>query len=303
MNYMTRGLGTLVAVVALIGISGCGDDTTSPPAATTTTAVPASLAADKVTQLDIDGGDFFFDLNGTTSVPAGSVDVNFTNTGTMEDHIVMFLLPKPGHTYDEVVEAANTDFTGLKAQPLADFYGGVNAVHPGESQTSRLNLDPGEYVVGCFIPSQTDLKPHSVKGMVTKLVVTPPTDGEVKFVEPPNVKGTLDQTDFAFTIPKDFDGKGTWKVSNSGAQLHETGIAKLDDGKTAADVSAFFAGIPIPPAPFIGAGGFGANSPGKDGYITLDLAPGNYVFVCLVGDPTNNKLHIAEGMVDSFSVT
>jgi len=228
--------------------------------------------------------------------------VNFTNTGTMEDHIIMFLLPKSGHTYDEVVEAANADFTGLKAQPLADFYGGVNAVPPGGSQTSRLNLDPGEYVVGCFIPSQTDLKPHSVKGMVTKLVVTPATEGEVTFVEPPDVKGTIDQTDFAFTVPQDFDGKGTWKVSNSGAQLHETGIAKLADGKTTSDVTAFFAGIPVPPAPFIGAGGLGANSPGKDGYITLDLAPGNYVFVCLVGDPTNNKLHIAEGMVDSFTV-
>lgn len=297
----SRGIGTLLVVAAVLLAAGCGTADPSPGAKATTTAAPAGESG-KVPALDIEAGDFFFDLNGVSSVPAGSVDLTMANVGKTEDHLLMLLRPKTGSTVADVIAAANSDFTGIKAQPLADFYGGINALNPGSRQTARVELDPGEYVVGCFIPSQTDLKPHSAKGMVTKLTVTEPAGAAAEPVEPPKVRGTVDQNEFAFAVPADFDGKGTWKVANTGSQIHELGIAKLAAGKTEADVTKFFAGIPTPPAPFVGAGGFGAVSPGKEGYMTLDLAPGDYVMVCLVGDPNTKRLHLADGMVKSFTV-
>jgi len=37
-------------------------------------------------------------------------------------------------------------------------------------------------------------------------------------------------------------------------------------------------------------------------YFTADFTPGNYVFLCFVGDEKDHKPHFAHGMVQNFTV-
>jgi hypothetical protein len=50
--------------------------------------------------------------------------------------------------------------------------GGTQAIFPGTSQLLQLDLEPGEYVVVCEVPSPGDGQPHHAKGMVRRVTVT-----------------------------------------------------------------------------------------------------------------------------------
>jgi hypothetical protein len=50
--------------------------------------------------------------------------------------------------------------------------GGTQAIFPGSSQLLQLDLEPGEYVVVCEVPSPGDGQPHHAKGMVRRVTVT-----------------------------------------------------------------------------------------------------------------------------------
>lgn len=106
---LTRWTGGLLAVALVLLGAGCGDDDPSSRA-----NAPTARAAGKVPALDIDAGDFFFDMKGVSSVPAGSVDLTMTNVGTTEDHMLMLLRPNKGSTVADVISAANSDFTGVR---------------------------------------------------------------------------------------------------------------------------------------------------------------------------------------------
>lgn len=298
----------LVAMLLLVagGLSACGgdDDSTAqdPPASGEDSEAPEAPEAE-VNEFELIGGDYFFETDGVTELPAGTTRVNFTVTeGSVEDHVAMFARVKDGNTADEVLAAAAEDFTGRAAEPLVDFYGGVNALGAGESQSSLVNLDPGNYVLGCFIPAQDGtLEPHSVRGMWAPIEVPEPAEEAA----PVEAEGTLELSEMAFELPEGFDGNGTFEVANVGAELHETGIVKLDDGRTGQDVVDYFdftQGPPVPgEEPHVAAGGFGANHPGRSGHMELALEPGDYVLICFITTP-EFQTHLSLGMWEEFTV-
>jgi len=296
----------MVVLRATVMLSACGSDDADPGDAGSGDAGAGDevAAADEaVNEFELIGGDYFFETDGVTELPAGTTRVDFTVTeGSVEDHVAMFARIKDGNTIEEVLAAAEEDFTGRAAEPLVDFYGGVNALGAGQTQSSLLELDPGSYVLGCFIPAQDGtLEPHSARGMWAPLEVTEPAADPV----PVEVEGTLELSEMAFDLPEDFDGNGTFAVDNIGQELHETGIVKLDDGRTGQEVVDYFdfsQGPPVPGAePHVAAGGFGAAHPGRTGYMELALDPGNYVLICFVTSE-DFQTHLAQGMWAEFTV-
>jgi hypothetical protein len=88
---------------------------------------------------------------------------------------------------------------------------------------------------------------------------------------------------------------------NDGPQPHELVLHKLAPNTTADDVIAFFHD-PRGAPPFANAGGMQGLPPGEAGWAHLDLAPGTYVAICYIPDPTSGKRHMDLGMVKTLTV-
>jgi uncharacterized cupredoxin-like copper-binding protein len=118
----------------------------------------------------------------------------------------------------------------------------------------------------------------------------------------PNVV-TVVANDFTFQAPTEIPaGLTTFVLKGAGQQIHHATIAKLEDGKTVADLMASFK-TPGPPPSWVSfVGGPNVPNPGAEANATVDLAPGNYVLICFVDTP-DKVPHFAKGMVHAFTVT
>ena len=108
--------------------------------------------------------------------------------------------------------------------------------------------------------------------------------------------------DHKFTLPEPFSGRGTFRVTNNGPAEHEAQLVKLTG--TLEQYEKF---LQRPQGPPPGGepqpiGGSSAISPRKFAYITLDLKPGVYAFVCFMPDRKTRKSHFELGMVKPFEV-
>ena len=307
-----RRMMLMAGVVALALVAAaCGDDSdsssaTSGAAATTaaavatTAAAPATTAAapePRATEVDLTAADYSY-TGVPESIPAGLVTVSIDNTGA-EEHQATIIRLNDDVTLQQALGAFATDEReGLK---LITVHGGPNGVAPGGSQATTQELEPGNYVFACFIPSADGI-PHAAKGMLQPFTVTEPA-GDTTAA--PATDGQIITDDFKYTIPPTFNGKGTFEVFNAAEQPHEMTVYKVAEGKTLADVQAFFTSTepPTAPPPITGAGGSAAASPGTSIIVPLDLDPGNYVMACFIADKESGQPHIALGMIQPFTVS
>jgi uncharacterized cupredoxin-like copper-binding protein len=268
-----RRILVVVSLLALV-LVGCGDDSNNTPgggdAATDTSATETTEGAAETAVLDVTSVDFGYEL-ATDELPAGPVRVNQTNGGD-EEHQVTLIRLEGGMTPDDLGTTITEQGDGVLDPDI--FAGGTNTIAPGETNTALVNLGPGDYVAYCFLPN------HAPRGMIEPFTVT----GEA-LAEPVTVEATatVGLHDFGFDVPEDFDGQGTIEVVNDGDQAHELTIADADDQT--------------------GQGGLTTTAPGTTGYVDLNLAPGNYTFVCFVQDPESGDLHLQLGMEQSVTIT
>jgi len=258
--------------------------------------------------MDITAVEFAFEGLPSTQ-PGGLTTISLNNIG-VEDHQAMFLKLNDGATFEQFQSALQADETGVQALTLASGGGGVNVQPPGESGQVVYDLTEGSYVALCFVSGADDI-PHLAKGMIASFEVTP---SEETPAEIPAPDSTITAADFSFPDTALATGEQTVQVVNSGAQNHEFTIVKLNEGVTIDQVRAMFATpdeepTPLPgetptdEPPFTSAGGFGALAPGEDGYMILDLEPGNYALLCFFPDPNQGGApHAALGMVGSLTV-
>jgi hypothetical protein len=118
----------------------------------------------------------------------------------------------------------------------------------------------------------------------------------------PNVV-TVVANDFAFQAPTEIPaGLTRFVLKGAGQQIHHATIAKLEEGKTLADLMAAFK-TPGPPPSWVSfVGGPNVPNPGEEANATVELAPGNYALICFVDTP-DKVPHFAKGMVHAFTVT
>lgn len=250
----------------------------------------------EVTKLAVTAADYKFERVPAT-VPAGTVELTLKNSSQAEEHQATLIRLNDGVTLDQFQQAAGT--SEVDAFKLIQGFGGPSPIGPGESGTTTQVLVPGNYLMICFIPSPSDGVPHAQKGMVQPFTV-----GEGAEAELEEGQATITAQDFSFSIPEGFTGKGTITFQNNGPQQHEVAVYRIAEGKTFADVQAFFSpNPPEGPPPIQSSGGVAALAAGSSVNVELDLASGSYVLICFLPDIAGDGApHFTKGMMQEVAI-
>jgi hypothetical protein len=229
----------------------------------------------------------------------GYVLLTVENKGTMPANAA--LLTMPGLSAEMLAGMAATPAPEDEFPSFlftATIAGGPQDADPGKSSQAILHLTPGNWAV---------FTEYSQPPILITV-----TDGAEVGSEPAS-SITVQEPDFLFVgldagIPA---GKQTWKVVNTGSQLHMLVIGQVPDDTTLEMVmEVVMQGEEATPAPgqlteddFHFIGGVLLQSPGQTVWPVLDLAKGRYAALCWVPDPEKGGLpHAMEGMVSVFDV-
>jgi hypothetical protein len=232
-------------------------------------------------------------------IPAGWLSVTLHN-GSNAQRNVQFFRINPGISLDELAAALTS---GEYPVPrLVQFSGGLGTVPPGGKQVTVLQLAEGSYVMASLVHDWF-LIPRVPPG-VYKLFRVAPAPPVAAAALPQGDDGELLMLDYAYNLPAISSGQHTYKLVNKGNDPHEILIRQISPGKTLADSIAYVENPGGRPPPYdeFGSGGALVFEGGTTAWMTLDLAPGNYVGICFVVEPRTGKTHTQLGMIIQFEV-
>jgi len=257
-------------------------------------ASPSPVATGRV--VNFDATEYSFTL--PDSLAAGQVTFVMRNTGK-ELHHAQLLKLNSNVTIEQFMTALQQGEGPALA--LVSQTGGTGVLDPGpNSEEVTLDLQPGTYVVACFVLGPDGI-PHVVKGMIKPLTVTAAAAGATTLS--PNAPVVVTLRDFIFESPDTIpSGRNTWRITNAGPQPHEIQVARLSQGGSAQDVLRFFTTPPAGPPPYQSVGGFQGIDAGGSGFLTLSLTAGDYAFYCAIPDLNTGKRHLEEGMLKQVSI-
>jgi hypothetical protein len=92
------------------------------------------------------------------------------------------------------------------------------------------------------------------------------------------------------------------RLVNKGKEFHHIQLAKLEQGKTLADLSKAMESHGPPPSWFVEVGGPNAPAIGGTSEAIMTLEAGNYVLLCFIPSPDGTP-HMMKGMVKPLTVT
>ncbi len=115
---------------------------------------------------------------------------------------------------------------------------------------------------------------------------------------------TITAKDYSFVMPDTVaPGVTTVRIQNSGKELHQVQLFRLDSAKTVQDLMALLQqGEAAFPAWLVGVGGPNATMPGQETDATVSLSAGQYVALCFIPSP-DGMPHVAKGMMHPLTVT
>lgn len=272
----------LSAVVAGFVLAGCSKSDQK----TGDTAQRARPASVEVTATD-------YAFAAPDTIAAGPTIFHLANHGAEPHHISMFRFDS-AHTMQDMMSLPEGAAPGWLVA-----VGGPNAATPGDSVRATLNLEPGNYAMLCFIPS-ADGKPHFMKGMVRPITVVAAT-GPV--AAEPGADVVVNLKDYGFDIaPAITAGRHTIRINNTGPQLHEMVVVRMQPGKTAMDFVNWTNTMQGPPPGKV-INGISGMSPGQHAFVTDNFTPGTYGLVCFVPDAKDGKPHFLHGMTLDLTVS
>ena len=279
-----------LAATAAVVVAGCRPDESppsrAPQSAADTVAAPAAPGIVTVTAQD-----FAFDA--PSEIPAGLTTFRLVNRGPSLHHIQLIKL-EDGKTADDFFAALKG---GGPFPGWASFAGGPNPPESGDTATITLAVEPGNYMMLCFIPA-ADGVPHVMKGMARPLTVKGPSRNATE----PRADLVMKLVDYDFELSQPLTaGRHTIRVENAGTQPHEVAIVRMQPGKTPQEFAAW--GMkPVGPAPGTLFGGVSGIMPGSHAFVDVDLPAGDYALLCFVPDAKDGKPHFAHGMAKRIKV-
>jgi hypothetical protein len=302
----SRFVGSIVALAAAgsVMLAGCGgrdpehaSAAAVPPAASHVHSGAPAGHAPAPNVVSLTAADFRFDV--PKEIPAGTTEIVLQNHGA-ETHQASLVRLAEGATADQFLGALAQDF-GSAAQ-YGTFVAGPNESAPGHATSVVTDLEPGNYLVVCLIPSP-DGTPHVLKGMMAQVTVTPPA-GRPRAVD--DDAPTLVLKEFSFDLPNGYEG-GPLEIVNEGEQNHEVVVVGLPDGVDLQDVIDSTVPILTPakgPAPYVDVAGITPVAPKGRARLDLDLPPGRYALLCFLPDTTTHDTdHLHNGMATVFTVS
>ena len=108
--------------------------------------------------------DYRFELSG--ALRAGQQVIEVTNV-SRQPHEVAIVRLAPGRTTQEFVAWTNDMKQPAPGRPV----GGTTGLLPGERNWLSLDLEPGNYVLLCFVPDPSDGRSHIEHGMVREFTI------------------------------------------------------------------------------------------------------------------------------------
>ena len=230
------------------------------------------------------------------SVKSGITTFRLVNDGKEMHHLQLIKLDK-GKTMADL--AAELKKNGPPPAWMTEV-GGPNPAIPGATVEATLALEPGSYVMVCFVPSPGSPTPHVMKGMMSEFTVTPGASSATEGA----ADATVHLNDYTFTVDKPLSaGHRVLKVVNDAKQDHELILVELAPGKTAADVGNWVEKEMMKgPPPGKPIGGMAAIADGRTGTFPVDLKPGKYGLICFVPDGKDGKSHFMHGMAKEITV-
>ena len=226
------------------------------------------------------------------SVPAGLVRLTLQNHGrdVHEGVIVRFTDPRGNAAAYVDSVRADVDFPAF-----ATDLGGPGLTASGDSTTVWLELTPGRYAVVCWKGD------HLRRGMAHDLEVTTATGAESK---PPVASAEISLRDYTFLLSTPLRaGRQVLYVRNDGSEAHEADIFRLSDSTSVGDYIAWLKSGEAGPPPVDPVGGLGDLAPGRELWLSIDLAPGRYFLLCQVPAAADGQPHYQHGMVLEFTVS
>lgn len=270
-------------------------------AAFVTSSTVHDTRAAKIPVVTVHAKDFAFDAPKT--IPAGMTSFKLVNDGKNLHHLQIVKLEQ-GKTFADL--QAFLKNPGPTPAWIVSV-GGPNAAVPGSTIEATLNLEAGNYVIACFIPSPGDPAPHFTKGMIQPLTVTAASgvaQAGASMVDAPTPTVHLVLKDYGFAFSKPLHaGKNVIHVMNEGPQEHEAVFVKLAPGKHISDFNtwATTGGMNGPP-PAMPVDGMAGLAKGRTGIFTANLTPGTYGLICFAPDAKDGKEHSVHGMTSEFTV-
>jgi hypothetical protein len=119
-------------------------------------------AAAPETDLTVALNDFSFAPS--ASIPSGPQMWQVDNDGKQLHEAIVLRLAE-GVNADDLAEMMMSEEPPEGPPPFTSV-GGTTPIDPGGSMYTSLDLDPGNYVLLCFVPDPADNTPHFAKGMV-----------------------------------------------------------------------------------------------------------------------------------------
>lgn len=252
--------------------------------------------------VEVTAEDFAFRVPET--LPSGWNTIRFENEGE-EHHFLIFVRLPEGRTFDdymiEVGEAYNDIWYRLRDGDIDEeegwqraaetlprwvgdlqLMGGSGLVAPGRTTEVTIRLEPGDYVVECYMRS-ADGEIHAIEGMSDPVTVTEEASGK----SPPSADATVTISNDGIEIEGQLTpGRRTLEariVDQGPAFGHNLHLARLDDGTAVDEVlgwERWMTGEGMrSPAPATFVGGMHLLPVGERGYFTTDLEAGRYLLV------------------------
>lgn len=229
-------------------------------------------------QFENDGAEPHFLL--LTKMPEGVTFDQYAGDALVPFNNTWYAMRDDGITTEEVMERLGAEMPGWFW--TVEFTGGTGIISSGSTTEVTLNLEPGTYVLECYMKTE-DGELHSMEGMLRELTVTD-TSSEIT---PPEVDIDITLSNFEMSIDGDLT-PGEHMVSVHVAENPEEGfghnvhVARLAEDTDPQGVIEWMNWFDVnglrTPSPTIFTGGMQMLPSGDTGYFSLDLEPGRYLF-------------------------
>ncbi|MEE8595205.1 MAG: hypothetical protein V3T25_04985 [Gemmatimonadota bacterium] len=307
-------IGTVVVAASFVACQPA--DRGQPADASSEAATETSSEAHVV---EVVARDYAFDA--PDEIPSGWTTFRMTNAGEQEHFLYIYRLPE-NKTYQEFQEEMIVSFgkvweqydsgeinraeaeAGLGSEIPGWFFtevepsGGPALTEPGETSQATVRLEPGTYVMECYVKTP-DGQWHTELGMQRELTVTADSTG----ASPPRADVELTLSNYEITTSGELTA-GTRTVAvhveenPEGFMLHDVNLFRLEGGTEVREIVEWMDWMDLEgfraPAPGYSLGGVEHMAAGRTGYMTVELEPGNYAWV--------SEGYGIRGMVREFTI-